>query len=53
MTFSNAVLTVSSFFHISLDETIAKTYFLALFHCSGQIIHCLEISGNENNLRTI
>ena len=22
-------------------------------YCSGQLIHCLKISGNKNNLRTI
>ena len=29
------------------------TYFLAPFYCSGQLTHCLEISGNKNNLRRI
>ena len=40
--FANAVLTVSN------------TYFLVPFYiyCSGQLIHCLKISGNKNNLRT-
>ena len=32
------VLTVSWFFCIPLDETIANTYFLALFYCSGHLI---------------
>ena len=36
-----------------LGETTANTYFLAPFYCSGLLIHCLEISGNKNNLRTI
>ena len=42
-TFANAVLTISN------------TYFLVPFYmyCSGQLIHCLKISGNKNNLRTI
>ena len=41
VTFANAVLTVSN------------TYFLVPFYmyCSGQLIHCLEISGNKDNLR--
>ena len=43
----------------SLDETIANTYFLSCLvpfymNCSGDLIHCLKISGNiKNNLRTI
>ena len=39
----------------SLDETITNTYFLVslCMYCSGQLIHCLKISGNKNNLRTI
>ena len=41
------------FFHIPLDEKIANTYFLAPFCCFGQVIQCLEISENKNNLRTI
>ena len=44
------------FFRISLDKTnltIANTYFLVPFYCSRQLIHCLKISGNKNNLRTI
>ena len=43
VTFANAVLTVSN------------TYFLVPFSCivPGQLIHCLKISGNKNNLRTI
>ena len=49
VTFTNAVFTVSSFFfRIPLDETIANTYFVAPFYSSGQLIHCLEISGNKN-----
>ena len=51
--FANAVLTIKVFFRISLDETIASTYFTEPFYCSGQLIHCLEISGNKNDLRTI
>ena len=47
VTFADAVLTVSSF---SLDETIANTYFLVMY-CCGQLIHCLKISENKNNLR--
>ena len=39
------------FFRIPLDERVANTYFLAPFYCFGQPIHCLEISGNKNNLR--
>ena len=38
-------------FYISLDETIANTYFLAPFYCSGQLTHCFEISGNKSNLK--
>ena len=34
--FADAVLTVSSFFCIPLDETIS-TYFLAPFYCSGAL----------------
>ena len=41
--FMDAVLIVTSFF---------EQYFLVPFYCSGQLIHCLEISGNKNNLRT-
>ena len=43
VTFANAVLTVSS------------AYFFVPFYmyCSGQQIHCLKISGNKNNLRTV
>ena len=43
VTFANALLTVSN------------TYLLMPFYmyCSGQLIHCLKISGNKNNLRTI
>ena len=39
----------------SLDQTIANTYFLVPFYmyCSGELIHCLKISGNKNNLRTM
>ena len=40
------------FFRIPLDETIANTYFLTPFYCFGQLIHCLEISENKNNLKT-
>ena len=43
VTFANAVLRVSN------------TYFLVSFYmyCSRQLIHCLKISGNKNNLRKI
>merc|ERR1711973_664116 len=40
-----------SLFIIPLNETITNTYFLAPFYCSGHLIHCLEISGNKNNLK--
>ena len=41
VTFTDAVLTVSSFFFcIRLDEKIANMYFLAPFYFSGQLIHC-------------
>ena len=53
MTFADTVLTVSSFFPIPLDETIANTYFLVPFYCSRQPIHCLEISRNKNNLELL
>ena len=54
VTFADAVLTVSCFsYRIPLHETIPNTYFVAAFYCSGQLIHCLETSGNKNNLRTI
>ena len=42
-------------FRILLDKTTANMYFLAPFYSnyiSGELIHCLEISGNKNNLRT-
>ena len=39
------------FFRIPPDETMANAYFLALFYCSRQLIHCFEISGNKKNLR--
>ena len=38
------------FFRILLDETTANMYFLVPFYCSG---HCLEITGNKNNLRLL
>ena len=50
--FADTILTVSSFFRILLDETIANSYFLEPYYCSGQLIDCLEVSGNKNNLRT-
>ena len=54
VTFAEAVLTVLFFFFCKpLNETIANRYFLSPFYCSGQLIYCLEISGNKNNLRTI
>ena len=54
VTFADAVLTVLCFsYRIPLHETIPNTYFAAAFCCSGQLIHCLETSGNKNNLRTI
>ena len=37
------------FFRKPLDETIVCKY-VFLSYCSGQLIHCLEISGNKNNL---
>ena len=52
MTFADAVLTLH-IFRIMPDETIANTYFLVPFYCSGQLFRCLEISENKNNLRTI
>ena len=45
VTFANAVLTNNSFKYIFLSSIYVD--------CSGQIIHCLKISGNKNNLRTI
>ena len=53
MTFLDAVLlTGSSFYYILLVKqytfTKANLYFFAPFYCSGQLIHCLEISGNKN-----
>ena len=54
VTFTDAVLTVSCFScRIPLHETISNACFVAAFYCSGQLIHCLETSGNKNNLRTI
>ena len=55
VTFAEAVLTILFFFFfcIPLNETIANTYFLSPFYCSGQLTYCLEISGNKNNLRII
>ena len=41
-------LTVSRFFGILLNKTIANTYFFAPLYFSGQLIHCLEISGNKS-----
>ena len=43
VTFANAV------------STLSNTYFLVPFYmyCSRQLIHCLKISGNMNNSRTI
>ena len=49
VTFVDAVLDSFMFFRILLDETIANMYYLAPFYCSGQLIHCLKISGNKNN----
>ena len=36
-------------------DIVSNTYFLVPFYvyCSEQLIHCLNISGNKNNLRTI
>ena len=54
--FADAVLPGSFKFFFAyheLDETIAKPYFLAPFYCFGQLNHCLEISGNKDNLKTI
>ena len=44
-----------SFKFFSLDEPIANTYFLVPFYkySSRQLIHCLRMAGNTNNLRTI
>ena len=45
---TDAVLTVSNFFAY---RWIANTYFLALFYCSGQLIHCWKYYYQE--IRTI
>ena len=47
VTFTNDVLTG---FKI-LSHTAGWNNFVAPFYCSGQLIHCCEISGNKNNLR--
>ena len=54
VTFADAVCWQFQVF--SLDETIVKIFLSATLHVSGsgQLIHCLKISGNKNrNLRTI
>ena len=53
--FADAALIAGfKFFSLTqLDETIANTYILAIFHCFGKIIHCLKISGNKNNLTLV
>ena len=53
--FADAVLTVSCFSHTA-GWNQSKHVFLVViapFYCPGQQIHCLETSGNKNNLRTI
>ena len=51
VTFTDAVLTVSSFFACRwMKQWRANTYFLAPFYCFGQLIHCLEISGNNETI---
>ena len=46
VTFTNAVYSfVDSFKHIFLSAILPM-------YCFGQLIHCLKISGNKNNLRS-
>ena len=55
MTFADAVLTVSCFPHTA-GWNQSKHWFLIVivhFYCSRQQMHCLEISRNMNNSRTI
>ena len=55
VTFTDAVLTVSCFSYTG-GWNQSKHVFLivkAPFYCSGERMHCLETSGNKNNLRTI
>ena len=55
VTFTDAVLTVLTFFAGSNNSKQILLSQLVPFYmyCSGQLIHCLKISGNKNNLRTI